>query len=190
MMSKQYGFYVNTDRCVQCHACELACKAWNNVDLGIQWRRVADFWGGSFPKVTNQTISFSCMHCGKPDCVGVCPSGALSKRAQDGIVAVDQSKCIACHSCAEACPFDVPRYGRSGTMQKCDMCLERIGQHKKPLCVETCPGEALKFGTMEDLIKMAQARSGASLVSPTLPSFLFSGKLTAEKFLALFSRNK
>ncbi len=185
-MSKQYGFYINTDRCVQCHACEVACKAWNSVDLGIKWRRVADFWGGEFPNVTNQTISFSCMHCEKPDCVQICPSGALSKRTQNGIVAVDHNKCIACRSCAEACPFDVPRYGKSGIMQKCHMCPERIEQHQQPLCVETCPGEALKFGTMDDLIEMAAKRSGSRLSGKTIPSFVISGKLTAAKFLTLF----
>lgn len=190
MMSKQYGFYVNSDRCVQCHACEVACKAWNNVGFGIQWRKVADFWDGNFPEVANQTISFSCMHCEKPSCVEVCPSGALSKRAQDGIVTVDQDKCIACRSCEKACPFDVPQYGPSGTMQKCNMCLERIEQHQQPLCVATCPGEALKLGTMEDLMEIAQAKSGIRLPSPTVPSFWISGKLTAERFLTLFGRNE
>lgn len=187
-MSKQYGFYMNSDRCVQCHACEVACKAWNGVDLGIQWRRVADFWEGDFPTVANQTVSFSCMHCAKPACVGACPSGALSKRAQDGIVTVDQGKCIACRACAEACPFDVPQYGRSGTMQKCNMCIKRLEGQKQPLCVETCPGEALKFGTMEDLMEISAVRSGSRLSAKTIPSYVISGKLTAEKFLALFDR--
>jgi anaerobic dimethyl sulfoxide reductase subunit B (iron-sulfur subunit) len=186
MMSKQYGFYINTDRCVQCHACEVACKAWNSVELGIKWRRVADFWEGSFPEVTNQTVSYSCMHCEKPACVQVCPSGALSKRVQDGIVIVDQSKCIACRSCAEACPFDVPQYGKSGIMQKCNMCLERIEQNKQPQCVETCPGEALKFGTMEELMELSAARSGSRLSAKTVPCFIISGKLTGAKFLTLF----
>ena len=185
-MTKQYGFYINTDRCVQCHACEVACKAWNGVGLGLKWRRVVDFWIGSFPETTNQTVSYSCMHCEKAACVAVCPSGALAKRPQDGIVTVDQSKCIACGSCAEACPFDVPQYEPAGTMQKCDFCLDRLEQNKQPLCVATCPGEALKFGTMEDLIELSAAKSGARLSAQTIPSFVISGKLTAEKFLTLF----
>ncbi len=188
MISKQYGFYINTDRCVQCHACEVACKAWNKVDFGVRWRRVVDFWGGSFPEVINQTVSFSCMHCEKPSCVRVCPSGALSKRPEDGIVTVDQDKCIACRSCAEACPFDVPQYGRSGIMQKCNLCLERLERRQQPLCVATCPGEALKCGTMEDLIKISAIRSGSRLSATTVPSFVISGRLTAGKFLTLFDR--
>jgi anaerobic dimethyl sulfoxide reductase subunit B (iron-sulfur subunit) len=185
-MTKQYGFYIHTDRCVQCHACEVACKSWNNVGLGIKWRRVADFWEGSFPEVRNRTISYSCMHCEKAACVQVCPSGALAKRAQDGIVTVDQSKCIACRSCSEACPFDVPQYGPTGTMQKCNMCLDRLERHQQPSCVETCPGEALKFGTMEELTEISAGRSGARLRAKTIPSFVISGKLTAAKFLTLF----
>ena len=70
-MAKQYGFYIDTDRCVQCHACEVACKSWNGIEPGIRWRRVLDVWQGQFPKVTNQTISYSCMHCEKPR---VCPN--------------------------------------------------------------------------------------------------------------------
>jgi anaerobic dimethyl sulfoxide reductase subunit B (iron-sulfur subunit) len=187
MMSRQYGFYINVDRCVQCHACEVACKAWNGLAPGIAWRRVADFWAGDFPKVSNQTVSFSCMHCGKPACVEVCPSNALSKRAEDGIVVVDQSKCIACGSCSEACPFDVPQYGVSGTMQKCDLCLERIEKQRQPVCVATCPGEALKFGNMEDLMGVSAAGSGSRLSVDTNPSFVISGRLTPEKFLTLFT---
>jgi anaerobic dimethyl sulfoxide reductase subunit B (iron-sulfur subunit) len=189
-MAKQYGFYIHTDRCVQCHACEVACKSWNGVEAGIKWRRVVDFWEGEFPEVTNRTISFSCMHCEKPACVTICPSGALSKRVQDGIVVVDPSRCIACRSCATACPFHVPQYGQSGTMQKCTMCLDRLEGNKQPLCAETCPGEALKFGAMEDLAEMSAAKSAIRLPDATIPSFLISGKLAPATFLSLFNGNK
>lgn len=189
-MAKQYGFYIHTDRCVQCHACEVACKSWNGVEPGIKWRRVVDFWEGQFPKVTNQTISFSCMHCAKPACVDVCPAGAISKRAQDGIVVADQSKCIACRTCATVCPFHVPQYGKTGAMQKCNLCLDRLEQGKQPSCVATCPGEALKFGAIDDLIEMSAAKSAVRLAGTTVPSFLISGKLAAETFLALFNSNR
>ena len=187
-MTKQYGFYVDTERCVQCHACEIACKGWNNVELGIKWRRVADFWEGSFPAVSNRTISYSCMHCETAACVKVCPSGALAKRTQDGIVTVDQSKCIACRSCSDACPFDIPQYGPEGTMQKCDLCLERLERQQQPLCVATCPGEALKAGSMEDLMRIVSEKSGKRLRAKTNPSFAISGELTAAKFLTLFDQ--
>lgn len=94
-MGRQYGFYFDGDRCVQCHACEVACKSWNDLELGISWRRVRDLWSGAFPNVVNKTVSLSCMHCAKPSCMEICPAKAISKRVEDGIVIVDQKKCQA-----------------------------------------------------------------------------------------------
>ena len=189
-MAKQYGFYIHTDRCVQCHACEVACKSWNGVEKGIRWRRVVDVWNGEFPKVANQTISYSCMHCAKPACVDVCPERAITKRIEDGIVVVDQGKCVGCRSCSKVCPFHIPQYGRSGVMQKCNLCLERIEQGKQPSCVATCPGEALKLGTVENLIELSTAKSAERLSASTMPPFFISGKLTGEAFLSLLNSNK
>ncbi len=76
-MGKQYGFHINLDRCVQCHACEVACKAHNGVELGIKWRKVIGIWSGRYPDLTNRSISYSCMHCVEPGCVAVCPEEAL-----------------------------------------------------------------------------------------------------------------
>jgi anaerobic dimethyl sulfoxide reductase subunit B len=189
-MAKQYGFYVDTDRCVQCHACEVACKSWNGIEPGIRWRRVLDVWQGQFPKVTNQTISYSCMHCEKPACVQICPEKAISKRTEDGIVVVNQRKCIGCRSCVKACPFHIPQYGKAGVMQKCDLCLERLDWGKLPSCVATCPGEALKFGTIEDLTKMSAAKVAQKLSAATAPAFYISGKMTGMDFLALLNSDK
>jgi len=186
-MAKQLGFYIDTDRCVQCHACEVACKSWNGLELGIQWRRVADIWEGQFPNVSNRTISYSCMHCVKPACVTICPEKALSKRAGDGIVVVDPGKCIGCRSCLKACPFHVPQYGRNGVMQKCNLCLERVAQGKQPSCVATCPGEALKFGTLEELKAMAAPKKWEILSAHTAPAFLLSGRMSGAAFLKLLS---
>jgi anaerobic dimethyl sulfoxide reductase subunit B (iron-sulfur subunit) len=190
MMAKQYGFYMHTDRCVQCHACEVACKSWNNLELGVRWRRVVDFWEGKFPQVANRTISLSCMHCDQPACAAVCPAGAISKRAEYGIVTVDQQKCTGCRTCATACPFGAPQYGRTGKMQKCNMCLDRLGQGKQPSCVETCPGEALQFGTLEDLTALAGKRSGERVSAATGPAFLISGKLAGTPWLSLLELRK
>jgi len=166
-MGKQVGFYLDLDRCVQCHACEVACKARHGIELGITWRRVVGMWVGQYPDLVNRTITFSCMHCGEPSCVDACSSGAITKRAEDGIVVVDRVECIACGACAEACPFGVPQFGQDGIMQKCDLCVDRLAQGRQPACVETCPSEALRSGTMEELSMVAQARP---LAGPTQPS--------------------
>jgi anaerobic dimethyl sulfoxide reductase subunit B (iron-sulfur subunit) len=182
---RQYGFYLNSDRCVQCHACEVACKSWNGLELGIRWRKVLDLWSGAFPKIESKTVSFSCMHCAKPACVEICPAKAISKRTEDGIVIVDQTKCTGCRSCEAACPFHVPQYGRTGVMQKCNFCIERLAQNKQPLCVATCPGEALMCGPVDRLPASSTKKQPERLPGPTGPSFFFSGRLKESELLNL-----
>ncbi len=170
-MGKQLGFYVNIDRCVQCHACEIACKAHNNVEPGITWRQVVGMWVGHYPNLIHRTISFSCMHCGDPSCLEACPTGAIIKRTEDGIVVVDQNECTGCEACADACPFGVPQFGQDGIMQKCDLCIDRLDQGQQPACIGTCPSGALQFGTLETLSKLESAQQ---MAGSTRPSILIS----------------
>lgn len=166
-MSKQYGFDFNVERCVQCHACEVACKSFHNIEPGVKRRRIASAWEGQYPDIRNMTISLACLHCGEPACESVCPTGAIYKRIEDGIVVVDQTRCIGCHCCFLACPFGVPQFGSDGKMQKCDLCADRLNQGEEPPCVATCPAEALHFGTMEALAEKATGRLARRLISAT-----------------------
>jgi anaerobic dimethyl sulfoxide reductase subunit B len=163
-MVKQYGFDFDPERCVQCHACEVACKALHGVEYGVRWRRVVGVWGGSFPVVTRRGVSLSCMHCGNPPCVAVCPRGAITKRSEDGVVVVDPAKCFGCHLCLTVCPFGVPQFSADGTMQKCDLCVDLLAQGKEPACVATCPAEALRFGTLEELSEAASKRCAKKII--------------------------
>jgi anaerobic dimethyl sulfoxide reductase subunit B (iron-sulfur subunit) len=174
-MAEQYGFWVETDRCIKCWACQVACKAWKGTKAGtVNVRRVLDVWTGTFPDVTRTFLSLSCMHCGDPACAAVCPTGAITKRAEDGVVVVDQDKCIGCHYCFFACPFGVPQYGEDGTMAKCDFCLDRLQDGKDPACVATCPAGALHGGTMEELAKMVGEKAASKLATSTQPSLIVS----------------
>jgi anaerobic dimethyl sulfoxide reductase subunit B len=167
-MIGHYGFDFYPEKCVQCHACEVACKVLNQVERGVAWRKVMTFWHGSFPLVSANNVSFSCQHCGNPPCEAACPQGAISKRAEDGIVMIDQRKCIGCHLCLIACPFGIPQFGSNGKMQKCNLCVDLITSGKEPACVATCPSGALRFGTLQELSEEAIKRYTQKIADRTL----------------------
>ena len=145
-MSPQYGISFIQDNCIQCHGCEVACKSWRSVELGVAWRRVKHIWSGNYPRLKNTTASVACMHCAEPVCVEACPESAIKKRPENGIVEIDRDKCTGCQTCLEICPFQAPQFGMDGKMQKCDMCIGAIDlTADKPPCVQTCPTEALLF---------------------------------------------
>ena len=154
-MAAQYGFYMDSDRCIKCWACEIACKQWNGIEAGtIARRKVHEVTSGTFPNVKRTFVSMSCMHCAEPACAAVCPAGAITKR-EDGIMVVDKEKCIGCRYCFFACPFGVPQYNDQG-MDKCDCCIGNgVTPGDTPHCVATCPTKALHFGTLEEMSALA-----------------------------------
>jgi formate dehydrogenase iron-sulfur subunit len=101
-----------------------------------------------------------CQHCADPTCVSVCPVGAFTKQPT-GPVLYDETKCIGCRYCMQACPFNVPQYEWSSTyprVQKCKFCAERQARGLQPACAEACPTGATKFGDRDDLIREAYER--------------------------------
>lgn len=163
-MKEHYGFYFEEDRCLKCWSCEVACKQWHGIKPEtVKLRKVVEVTSGSFPDVKRTFLSISCRHCSKAPCAAACPVGAIIKRIEDGIVVVDGKKCIGCRACLDACPFGIPQYGEDGTMQKCDMCLDRIAQGQKPICVETCPTQALHWGTLEELSQIATIKASSKM---------------------------
>lgn len=158
-MSPQYGISFIQDNCIQCHGCEVACKSWRSVELGVAWRRVKHIWSGNYPLTKNISASVACMHCLDPVCVEICPESAIKKRAESGIVEIERDKCTGCQTCYEECPIQAPQFGMDGKMQKCDMCIETIDLTvDKPPCVKTCPTEALLFAkaTLEEKKSMEE----------------------------------
>ena len=164
-MSEQFGFLYNKENCIQCLGCEIACKTWRNVELGVRWRRVDNIWHGRYPEVKNSSASIACLHCAYPACVESCPEEAIFKRDEDGIVEVDEEKCTGCQICLEACPFGVPQFGSDGKMQKCDMCVNELDlTTDSPPCVKTCPTKALVFGKMNEQEKLSAEASTKHLI--------------------------
>ncbi|MDH3582230.1 MAG: 4Fe-4S dicluster domain-containing protein [Hyphomicrobiales bacterium] len=163
----QHGFYFDKDLCVKCHACEIACKTWNEVEVGPRWREVVKIESGEFPDVKAMNVSMACMHCGDAPCRTACPVGAITKRAEDGIVVVDQNTCIGCGFCAWACPFSAPQLtSASGKMQKCNFC--QTPGNERPLdmpraCEEVCPTGAIKSGMLAQMAQQNRTQVAAKL---------------------------
>ena len=142
---KEYLIDFDSEKCTQCHGCEIACKAWRELSYGIQYRRVLNLWQGEYPRVKNASLSLACLHCVAPACEAPCPENALTKRSADGLVMVNETLCNGCEICADACPYGVPQFGDGGIMVKCDFCTTQHLALAHPPCVDTCPGNALSY---------------------------------------------
>ena len=161
----QLGFSLDFSRCTGCMACAVACMDQNDLPgNGLTFRHVTRLERGTYPLVRVSFLTLSCLHCGDAPCMMVCPTGAIYKRDQDGIVDVNQDLCVGCHSCVLACPFGAPQFPAGGKMSKCNFCLDRVEHGLEPACVRVCPTRALGFGPMEKLAEQKAARASISIL--------------------------
>src|SRR5581483_2764107 len=92
-----------------------------------------------------------CEHCLNPSCVASCPSGAVYKRAEDGIVLVDQDRCRGWRFCVSGCPYKKVYFNhRTGKAEKCTFCFPRIEAGQPTVCSETCVGRLRYLGLFLD----------------------------------------
>lgn len=158
----QYAFVFDSNKCSGCKTCQVLCKETYELPLSNLYRHVINYQGGSWKQNENGTyvsqghfgyfISMSCNHCSNPACVRACPTGAMQKDPDTGIVWTDHNVCIGCRSCAMACPYGAPAYDETqGYMTKCNMCKDEVGAGNVPLCVSGCRDRALDFGTIEEM---------------------------------------
>lgn len=163
---KRFVMVVDLSRCKNARKCVAACQKWHYRPPDKEWLTVklmkdseegAPYW---FPK--------QCFHCDNPPCVKVCPVNATFKR-QDGLVLIDNERCIGCKFCMAACPYSTRVFnweepempmdirnlvsnpetnipGKVGTVEKCDFCPDRAREGLLPPCVEACPNGVFYFG--------------------------------------------
>lgn len=147
-MSKRYAFVVDSERCIGCMTCAMACKSYYQRPAGIHWRDVYPLGESIYPHRERAFYSLACNHCKDPACYRACPVKAYSIR-EDGIVVHHQDKCIGCQNCVRSCPYGVPKYNPElKKVEKCSLCHERIDAGLLPVCVQSCPVEAIR---LEDL---------------------------------------
>lgn len=167
------GMLYDATLCIGCRACVTACKQANNLP-GELYDPPNDLSGDTKNIIkryeTAEEDSYmkaQCMHCIDPGCANACMIGAFKKR-ELGIVTWDGDRCIGCRYCQVACPYGIPKFEWDSAIPlivKCELCNHIIadenGNYKEgtqPGCCQSCPKEAVIFGTYEELLADAKQR--------------------------------
>ncbi|MES0870152.1 nitrate reductase subunit beta [Pseudovibrio sp. SCP19] len=116
---------------------------------------------GEFENTFMMYLPRLCEHCLNPTCVAACPSGAIYKREDDGIVLIDQEKCRGWRMCVSGCPYKKIYFNwSSGKSEKCIFCYPRIESGQPTVCSETCVGRIRYLGViLYDADKIEEAAS-------------------------------
>jgi len=169
---RRLAMVINLDRCIGCKACAIACKTEFDIRLGVFRSQVIYNEHGEYPKTERDFLPWLCNHCDNPPCVAVCPVDPIDaefegvkfkKRATykrpDGVVLIDQDRCIGCGQCIRNCPYAVRSFdpGKkaggnpdANSADKCTFCEHRIEAGVVPSCVNTCQANARIFGDLDD----------------------------------------
>jgi len=171
MPNRKFVMVIDLAKCKNALKCQSACNKHHYITGDNAWMKVykmqeskdsAPYW-----------MPTTCMHCDKPACVTVCPVDATFKR-KDGLVLIDNERCIGCRFCMAACPYSTrvfnwgepgqeitlnmdmtdhtpsPEHGGmpslKGTVDKCDFCPHQVQNNELPHCVTACPNGVFYFG--------------------------------------------
>lgn len=175
------GFLLDSDNCIGCHACTVACKSEHDVPLGVNRTWVKYIETGTFPDVARKFNVMRCNQCDDAPCMTICPTNALF-RSDNGVVDFQDDDCIGCKSCMNACPYDALYINpETNTAHKCNMCNHRLEQDLEPSCQIVCPTEAIIIGDLDDpTSKISQmiSRNDVAVRAPeqnTKPKVFYKG---------------
>ena len=209
-----YSFLVDTSRCTGCRGCQAACKQWNEngvthttqlgtyqnpPDLNASTFKLVRFGEEKLEGQDPKSFFFpdQCRHCLYPLCKIVADQkapGAISVDHVTRAVIFDPTVKMSPQTFKEirdACPFDIPRQDeKTGGMNKCTMCNDRVHDGMKPACVQACPTGAMSFGKREAIVGLAKSRLSelrrsdrkASLVDPASVRVIFLVQDHPEKY--------
>lgn len=161
---KKWVMVVDLGKCKNAKKCIEACDHHHNLTPDRPYIKVLEMKDNE--KSAPYWMPKKCFQCDNPPCVKVCPVGATYKRS-DGIVLIDNERCIGCRFCMAACPYSARVFNwgtppdenaetayspetsvpsKIGTVGKCDFCPDMLRQNKLPHCVTQCPNGVIYFG--------------------------------------------
>jgi molybdopterin-containing oxidoreductase family iron-sulfur binding subunit len=184
--TRQWSMIIDLRKCDGCQSvnlppqCTTACIEGHFTPEPMQWIEVYEH---ELEGEGTRFVPTPCQHCQNPPCVNVCPVGATFS-SPEGLVLIDQDRCIGCRICMAACPYDrrffnwgeppippeahVAEYdlevqvpAAKGTVMKCDFCPDMVRSGTLPFCVQGCPHLAIYYGDLEEDL----ATNGRELVS-------------------------
>jgi len=183
---RQWAMIIDLRNCDGCQSqgtppkCTTACIEGHLAPEPMEWIQVFE---QELPGGGTQFLPTPCQQCQNPPCVNVCPVGATFS-TPEGVVLIDQKRCIGCRICMAACPYDrrffnwadppIPPEAlladysadhqipaTKGTVMKCDMCPDMARAGTLPYCAQACPNNAIYYGDLEEDI----ATNGVGVVS-------------------------
>jgi len=142
----KYALVIDTTKCTGCKACVEACNLRNDLPEGqsyIHGRVKGD-------EHLTWFLMVQCQHCANPPCATVCPTDVTYVR-DDGVVLIDEERCVGCKYCVYACPYDARVFDEErGVADKCWLCLDWVLAGGEPACVQACIPGARTFGRLDD----------------------------------------
>lgn len=190
------AFLTDSTLCIGCKACEVACKAWNELPAdgyvfsGFSYDNTVQLGHSTYRHVKfverlrdgAPAWDFSsdvCKHCTRAGCLDACPTGSIV-RTEFGGVFVQPDVCNGCGYCVVACPFGVvDRRPTDGRAFKCTFCYDRQKSGLEPACAKVCPTQSILFGEIDALRARGEARLDELAARGIADAVLYDGRGTA-----------
>ncbi len=176
-MAAGYSIMVDTSKCTACRGCQVACKQWNQLP-GTQTKNVGSFQNPQdLSADTWKLVRFSegkngngkpywfffteqCRHCLTPGCMAESEKGEIVQDEKTGaVVYTPATKNLDFKATRGGCPYDIPRKNeKTGVLQKCTMCVDRMKEGMIPACVKSCPTGTMVFGERAKILDLVKKR--------------------------------
>lgn len=172
-----FSILVDTSVCTACRGCQIACKQWNRLpgtqtsndgshenprDLSADTWKIVRFHEGSNGdgKPYWHFFTEQCRHCLTPGCMAVVEEDEIVQNEKTGaVIFTPKTKDLDFQATREGCPYDIPRKNeKTGVLEKCTLCFDRISDGMIPACVKSCPTGAMRFGKREKILEMCKNR--------------------------------